>query len=148
LATYPSSRGILSGLTNPSCKKIGMIGELWLADKLRNQGYLVAMGIQGQKKGDLSATDPRSGELIRIEVKTARRGKNGKWKFTLVKTGCTDHRHADVVALLAVMDSGRVVTFIVPVEALAKQRQAVISSHPERYKGKLAQWRKRDLFLC
>lgn len=137
-------KGFLTAFTNLSNRQIGGIGEIWLSEALRNQGYEVTPGIQGQKRGDLTAVDPRSGEMTRIEVKTARRGKDGHWRFTLVKKGHTDHRHADKVALLAVLKTGDVVLFMIPVEEIKNRRSAVISNHPEQYNGQLAKWRIRD----
>jgi hypothetical protein len=137
-------QGLLTALTNLNNRQIGGIGEIWLSEALKNQGYEVTPGIQGQKRGDLLAIDPQSGEMTRIEVKTARKCKDGKWRFTLAKKGHTDHRHADKVALLAVLKTGDVVVFMIPVEEISRQQQAVITSHPERYNGKLAQWRIRN----
>lgn len=137
-------KGFLTAFTNLNNKQIGGIGEIWLAEALRKQGYEVTPGIQGQKRGDLLAVDPRSGEMTRIEVKTARRGKDGKWRFTLVKKGCTDHRHADKVALLAVLKTGDVVLFMMPVDEIETQRSIAICSHPEHYNGRFAKWRIRN----
>lgn len=133
--------GIILALANRTHREIGAVGERWLKEALTKQGYRVAYAAQGEKRGDLSVVDVITGEVRKIEVKTARRCKDGKWRFTLVKDGHTDHQHADMVALLAVMDSGRIVPFVMPVEVVSNQRQAVITSHPERYQGKLARWR-------
>lgn len=137
-------KGFLTSLTNLTNKQIGGIGEIWLSEALRNQGYEVQPGIQGQKRGDLLAIHPKTGEITKIEVKTSRRCKDGKWRFTLTKKGCTDHRHADKVALLAVLKTGQVVVFMIPVSEVADQNAAVISSHPEQYNGKFAKWRIRN----
>lgn len=133
--------GMILALAKRTHREIGAVGERWLAEALERQGYRVAYTGAGEKRGDLVVVDVVSGEVRKIEVKTARRAKDGKWRFTLVKEGCTSHLHADLVALLAVTESGRVIPFIMPVEAVQQQRQAVITSHPERYAGKLARWR-------
>lgn len=133
--------GLILALASRTHREIGAVGERWLKEALERQGYRVAYGHMGSKNGDLAVVDVTTGEVRKIEVKTAREGRDGKWRFTLFKAGHADHRHADMVVLLAVMASGRVVPFVMPVEAVAAQRQAVITSHPERYAGKLARWR-------
>jgi hypothetical protein len=133
--------GLILALASRTHREIGAVGERWLCETLERQGYRVAYGQLGKKEGDLRVIDVITGEVLKIEVKTARQCKDGKWRFTLAKDGHTDHQHADMVALLAVMASGRVIPFVMPVEAVANQRQAVITSHPERYAGKLACWR-------
>ncbi len=133
------ARGMGTGVLAGSGQALGAAGEMWLWSALEAQGYRVAYA--GQKRGDLRCVNVFTGEVVKIEVKTARQTVDGKWRFTLWKAGKTDHRHADMVALLAVTASGRVIPFLVPVGELAGQRAAVISSHPERYAGKLARWR-------
>lgn len=74
------------------------------------------------------------------------RGENGaarqgwQWRARLYKRGCTDHRHADLVVLLAVVGV-RAVPFVIPVRDLPG-RQCVITSDPERYAGRLAAFRQ------
>ncbi len=138
---------VILALASRSHNAVGTMGELWLMQTLQNAGYVVQALKPGQKQGDLLSIDRFTGETTRIEVKTARQCSDGKWRYTLTKDGHTDHRHADKIALLAVLESGRVILFIVPVEILKSQRQAVISSHPERYKGKLARWRVEDSII-
>lgn len=127
-------------LSNPSARGVGIAGEQVAEWMLRYSGYHVRKA--NRHEGDLVATDPDSGEIARIEVKTARQGRDGKWRFTLYKKGCTNHRHADYVLLLAALKSGRCIPFLCPVGAL-NQKQAVITSHPESYGGKLAQFRQK-----
>lgn len=136
-----SQSHVLHALASRSHNAVGVVGEVWLMKTLQNEGYVVEAMKPGRKQGDLLAIDRFTGETTRIEVKTARQCSDGKWRYTLTKDGHTDHRHADKIALLAVLESGRVIPFIVPVEVLKSQRQAVITSHPERYAGKLSRWR-------
>jgi hypothetical protein len=138
-------RGIITALTQRSSNQIGTAGEMWLKLELVRSGYCVSYMPRGEVSGDLKAIDSISGEVFLIEVKTARKCQDGKWRFTLEKSGpfgSTSHAKVDIVALLAVTESGRVIPFIVPVSEVSTQRQAVISSHPERYQGRLAKWRR------
>lgn len=144
LASHPTLPGLIEmALTHKNSRGIGMAGELTARKMLEKAGYQVTRA--PQLHGDLRAIDPTTGETWDVEVKTARRSKDRKWRFTLVlqgKGGRTDHRHADVVLLLAVLKSGRCIPFLIPVSELLNQRQAVICSHPESYAGKLAQYRQ------
>jgi hypothetical protein len=117
---------------------IGMAGELLIARALEERGYQVAITHQ---HGDLTAYTPQ-GEILYIEVKTARRCKDGKWRFTLYKQGHTDHKRADLVALVCVLRTGDVTPFIVPVSALIDKHQACITSYPTDYRGWLVQYRQ------
>lgn len=119
---------------------LGRQGEINAYDLLARAGYRVRKSFARQ--GDLTAVDSHTGQIWRVEVKTARRCVDGKWRFLLWKRGRQDHRHADVVLLIAVLDDGRAVFFTVPTAVLANQRQAVITSHPDRYAGKLARYRQ------
>lgn len=137
--------GFEVGLADRSHTAVGLMGERWLLNQLERVGYSVSLTHPGERRGDLRVINPNTGEITLIEVKTARRGKDGKWRFTLVKRGKTDHRRADYVALLAVTISGLVVPFLVPVAQIEHQRQAVITSYPLDYNGKLSPFRAMSL---
>lgn len=139
LQSKPTLPSLQKALATQSCQAIGTAGELTARLMFQKAGYKVSHA--GQLRGDLQITNQTTGEICLIEVKTARRGKDKKWRFCLVKHGRCDHRHADKVLLLAVLKSGRVVPFLIPVDQLTHQRQAVICSHPETYAGKFAQYR-------
>lgn len=118
---------------------VGAAGELMVTRALEANGYEV---LRDRTRGDLKVTTP-DGELIGVEVKTARRNKEKRWKFLLWKQQRQDHRKSDVVILLCVMRTGDVVPFVVPTTVLADQHSAVISSWPYDYAGKLAAYRQR-----
>lgn len=140
LAFQPTLTGMAVQLANCSRFSVGSAGEMTARLLFEQAGYAVRLA--GRCNGDLTVIDRETGESWSVEVKTARRSKDQKWRFTLIKAGHTNHGYADRVLLLAVLKSGRCVPFLVPVEALSTQRQAVITSHPESYAGKLAQYRK------
>lgn len=116
---------------------LGRLGEFTVWNALECAGYTVRRARMFQ--GDLRCVSP-DGEIYYVEVKTARRGRDGKWRARLYKRGCTDHRHADLVVLLAVVGV-RAVPFVIPVRDLPG-RQCVITSDPERYAGRLAAFRQ------
>jgi hypothetical protein len=125
-------------------RTLGFAGEMTAAQLLTEAGYRVTRS--RRYEGDLKAQNRQTGELFRVEVKTAMRCKDGKWRFLLFKKsrfGVTDYRNSDVVLLLAVIESFQVVPFVVPVAALGRSRvQLVITSHPLRYAGWLAPFRQ------
>lgn len=133
-----------SKLSNRSHTAVGALGErtAWLL--FEKAGYHVSRPA-GKYHGDLRVIDPLTGTVAYVEVKTARRSKDKKWRFTLIVQGKTDHRDADYVLLLPVLASGQAVPFIIPADVLANQRQAVITSDPLRYSGKLAAYRRSSL---
>lgn len=121
---------------------IGMAGELLLARCLEQRGYSVNTD---HRRGDLKVILP-SGEILGIEVKTARKNKDGDYHFTLYKHWqgrlCTDARHADIVALLCIMKTGDAVPFILPVTAAGDRKAVAICGYPMSYKGWLAPYRQ------
>lgn len=138
--TLPS---FATALADRSRRGIGALGEKTAAHLLKQSGYVVSFCQVGQKRGDLRAVSTATGQVHQVEVKTARRGKDGKWRFTLYLAGKTDHRHADVLMLLAVLESGNIITFVVPVAQITDKHHAVITSHPATYAGKLAAYRQQ-----
>lgn len=119
---------------------VGSRGERWAYNALQASGYDVSFTRLHEKRGDLRAVSP-DGEVKLIEVKTARQGKDNKWRFLLKGNG-QDYRHADIVLCLCVLKSGTVVPFVIPVDAI-DQAQICISSFPLDYAGKWAQYRQR-----
>lgn len=137
----PTLPGFALSLADRGRRAVGALGELTAWQMLEKSGYQVSQG--GPMRGDLRAISTQTGQIFNVEVKTARRCTDGRWRFTLRKNGHCDHRHSDIVILLAIMPSGRIIPFVVPVSVLADQKQAVITSHPEHYSGKLAVYRQK-----
>lgn len=140
----PTLFDIEERLSNRSHTAVGALGERtgWLL--FEKAGYRVSRPAE-KGRGDLRVVDPQTGQAAYVETKTARRCKDGKWRFTLVVKGHTDHRDADYVLLLAVLPSGQAIPFLVPIGALADQHQAVITSNPLSYAGKLAAYRRSSM---
>lgn len=132
-------------LSNRTHTAVGAMGEQTAAALLRQSGYTVHQVAPGQRHGDLLAIDPDTGEMWKVEVKTSRRSKRG-YQFCLRKKdqhGHTNASDADIVLLLAVLKTGRVVVFVVPVAALGEQKCISFRTHPEDYAGRLAGYRCR-----
>jgi hypothetical protein len=141
LLANPALPGLIASLSNPSCQAIGMMGEQIVYHMLASAGYIVSNTHPGEQRADLRVITPH-GEVLRVEVKTARKACDGKWHFTLRKKGKTDHSHSDVVILLCVMLTGFCVPFVIPTARIVHQQQACINSDPYRYKGKFARFRQ------
>lgn len=139
----PYSLPELNVLASRTRHALGTIGEMYARQLIEQNGYIVKESTS--HNGDLLVIEPDTGETLKIEVKTAKRGKDKKWRFTLYKKGHTNHRNADIVLLLAVTKSGQIVPFVVPVEAISDKSQCCITSHPTTYAGKLAEYRVKNL---
>lgn len=125
---------ITATLANHKKRAVGKAGELLVKRLFVSAGFDVQPGERG--RGDLIVTCLNCGQRLYVEVKTSRRCCDGRWHFTLRKKGCTDHRNADYVVLVQVMNSGRAIPYVVPIEIVRYQQQAVISTAPEKYRGK------------
>lgn len=140
LVNLPTLPGLQMLLSDQSRRAIGTLGELTAWRLLESAGYVVSKA--SKRRGDLRVVCRETGEITQVEVKCARRGKDKKWRFLLWKNGQQDHRHADVVILLAVLEWGETIPYVVPVSRLADQKQCVITSDPRKYAGKLAVYRQ------
>lgn len=131
-------------------KAVGVAGEQWAAAALERAGYYVSFTCQ-RAPGDLRVLCPDTGEIIRIEVKTARRTRRKVWQFNLYRKlhdrVCTDAQKSDFVVLLAVHPSGRITPFVLPAAILGQQKQVTIA-HPDGL-NKWARYRQpgRVLYL-
>lgn len=141
LLANPQLPGLLHNIAHPSAQALGALGEQLCYHLLTARGYTVSGVHPGEHRGDLRAITP-AGEVLRVEVKTARRSRDGKWRFLLRKANKTDCSHSDVVILLCAMKTGYVVPFVIPTPALARRQQACITSDPYNYAGKYARYRQ------
>jgi len=100
------------------------------------------------KKGDLRVLNTTTGEVVRIEVKTARRDSQNKYQACLhrqVKSRvCTDAQHSNFVLMLcAVSDGSFPVMFLIPTEAIVGMKTLAITGSPYSYTGKWSKFRVR-----
>lgn len=126
----------------PRRQALGDMGEITVRGQLESAGYLVSRGRRGE--GDLHVVDPLTGECWRVEIKTALRGRDRKWRFLLYKSGKTNYRCSDVVILLAVLDDFHCIPYTIPVRDLGARSQLVITSHPATYAGWLSVYRSEN----
>lgn len=109
---------------SPHSKITGSLGELVIMEMLKLNERWRGYQPQRRKVGDLHVYSRVSGEQIKVEIKTARRGKGG-YQFCLRKRdkhGQTDVGHADIVLLLCVGQSGAMWPFVVPVHIFGQQK--------------------------
>lgn len=132
----------LVALLSTSHTNVGAAGEKIAAIALQKAGYTVQAMRPGDKAGDLRVITG-DGEILRVEVKTARQTAGYGWKFMLQKGTKTDHHHADILLLLCVEASGNVIPFVCPVAALANVKQCTVCKNIRQYSGKLAKYRQR-----
>lgn len=133
-------------LSNSKAKAIGTYGESLAKAALEKRGYIVSYTGTREKRGDLRVITP-DGELLRVEVKTARRTPSGKYQFSLRRDGVylyTSIDHADMLILLAVTRSGVPVPFVIPVNHLSPtlKQISMYAPHPSDYHGRYAKYRQ------
>lgn len=122
---------IFDGIPAGNRSERGFAGEYFARHTLQRAGYVVTIPTE-KKRGDLRVTDIFTGEVWKVEVKTARRRPDGRWSFQLkVKCGKgnrTDYRHSDYVMLLAVIGGGKVASYLIPVSKLGNRNTVTISN--------------------
>lgn len=117
---------------------VGLLGEIAVARAFEANGYGVDIS---HNCGDLTVIDT-DGVIHRVEVKTSRKGTDGRWRFTLYKKGSQDHRKADFVVLLALAKTGHGIPFVLPIDVCRSKHSATISTWPLTYNGWLSQYRQ------
>lgn len=103
----------------------GALGEIVVKEYLNEQARYSANQRKFAKLGDLWVLDKTTGEMLKIEVKTSKRGKRGKYQFCLRKSdkhGVTNIDHADYVVLLCVGLSGLMIPFVIPTGDLSVKK--------------------------
>jgi Holliday junction resolvase-like predicted endonuclease len=137
-------------LANRKAKSVGLYGEGLALLALRRAGYIVSQAHVGERRGDLIIIDSKTGEITtRIEVKTARLSKDGRYHFCLRRQLpdrlCTSADHADVLLLLA-CEAHSISAYVIPTALIPGLTCIAMTS---RYGGKYAQFRQaiHDLTL-
>lgn len=93
--------------------KFGYYGEKFIAELYKFFGYKVIHHKIG-KGWDLTVIDKLTGEKFRVEVKSSRRNKDGRFVFNLYKRNHTDARKSDLVVFLLVEANGNIHLVIKP----------------------------------
>lgn len=123
---------------------IGFYGEKVAQALFQDAGYK-AYKPESYHGVDLNVVDRHAGEMFTVEVKTATRSESRKsWQFCLNKPkNCSTCNSAYI--LLILIAEKTVFTYLIPSGFLAGISQFVISSHPDKYRGKVAPFRNRGL---
>lgn len=119
---------------------LGEIGELYAMRLLRGLGYRVRR--YHHKGYDLIATNLTTGDRLRIEVKTARKHSDGKWRFTTIKNdkyGRTNSAHSDIVICLQWWEAS-FTPYLIPIADILGKVSICVTSNPIRYAGKYRQY--------
>lgn len=126
----------------------GQSGEQWAYAEFERAGYLVSRPEPGTQRGDLRVVDTDTGEIWRVEVKSARRDTQGNWQACLKRQikarVCTDSAHSHFVLLLCFPRIGAPIPFLIPTDALLGMKQISIASDPRSYAGKWSIYRQLD----
>jgi hypothetical protein len=114
--------------------RLGMNGELHIQNMLKNLNFDVFTP-EGDFSGDLSVFSWAYGMTFKIEVKTAKKGIDGSYKFCLYREGKTNCKYSDIIALVFYNDRKYVVRFI-SCDKVSHIKNLKITSHPDKYNGK------------
>lgn len=123
------------GYSSP--QTLGKYGEQFAFAWLKSSGYVVADVSQDSGNGDLRVTIPDTGEIVRVEVKTATRGNDNRFQFCL-KNRFADIQESDYVLFLIVDRHSTLYHYVVPTAILGKTSKLSLRTHPTRYRGKIA----------
>lgn len=95
--------------------------------------------------GDYWITDKTTGETLKVEIKTSKKSKAGRYNFSLKKSdkyGKTDYQDSDLLVMIAIDNAGNPFAYVIPTQAL-NVKKVCIPTHPTRYGGKYAKWLQR-----
>lgn len=110
---------IFDAIAQSNRRERGFAGEYFARQMFLKAGFTVERPTQ-RKSGDLIiSTDLGS---WKVEVKTAARRPDGKFTFQLIVANKTNCHHADYIFLVAVVGSGVIVTYLIPVEGLGNRK--------------------------
>jgi len=123
---------------------LGHAGEMFAIELFKANGY-IARKTDEKRNGDIAVICPKTGEIRRIEVKSATKSTTSQksWQFCINKGKKTSCDYADF-CLLVLVDKNSVFCYLVPCEVLHGLSCVKIHSHPTKYRGKLAPYILRD----
>jgi len=91
---------------------------------------------------DLEVRDPKTGEFVTVEVKTARMSERLKsWQFCLNKPKNCSSCNSAYILLILIAEKG-IFTYLIPSDFFGKTKSFTLS-HPDKYRGKIAPFRNR-----
>jgi len=128
-------------LKNTGHNRLGAQGEIEIAAMLTEAGYKVRPGYDGC---DLVVVNKETGEMLHLEVKTARKTAKG-FQFCLRKRDHTSVDLSDAIILVCVYSSGRIKTYCAkPCElphqkmtVTTTQRWSLLEKEPAKFIGQL-----------
>lgn len=121
---------------------VGAGGEAYAQAKFEACGYEVKPTLPNSKQGDFRIKNPVTGEVMRVEIKTSRKGVKG-WCVCLNKGKKTAARHADMVVLQLITQAGRVVCYFIPSDILAN-KQSISFRTADSPNSKWGEYRRVD----
>lgn len=119
---------------------VGLRGEIYAQRLLEASGYQTSTPAE-RHTGDIRAVDTATGEVFKVEVKTARRGRDGLYQFCLRRGRKTNVADADWLLMLAISPAGLVTRFLMPASAVDGLCKFAIRGAPEGYSGRFAPYR-------
>lgn len=120
---------IFDGIAPGARSERGFAGEYFARHFFNRYGFIAEKQSE-RKRGDLRVIEPVTGQVWKVEVKTAHRRPDGKWCFQIIGTGnaSTDYRHADYLFLLALLSGGKIATYLIPTKHLKNRKTITISN--------------------
>jgi hypothetical protein len=121
---------------------IGFYGEKVAQALFSDAGFIARKG-ESYHGTDLHVVDKNTGEVFTVEVKTARQSEGRKdWQFCLNKPKNCSTSHSAYILLICIAQNG-IFTYLIPSDFLGATKSFSITSHPEKYRGKVAAFRNR-----
>jgi hypothetical protein len=93
---------------------------------------------------DVRITDKLTGQITRVEVKSARQANDGKYRATLYKRGhCNAGKHSDLIVFWVVTPTsgGVAYPFFIPTHFVQHKTFLCVTSDPTKYAGELSRYR-------
>lgn len=131
----------MGSITNEHYVHFGIDAEIMAAKWIKSivsTSHTVVITNNGT---DIEVIDSNGDSVLKVEVKAARKGKDGKWRATLYKRDATDYRKSDVVLLLCCeCGTDYAIPYVIPTKDI-DQPHIAITSDPRAYAGKWASYR-------
>lgn len=117
----------------------------WQGEK-RTCAYLRKLGLRVKHMPYAGGYDLLAEGHLRVEIKTARLNKDGKYRFTLYRETDSgikqNHNESDIVILNCIGKDYCVTSFVIPISIISNQHRITISGNVSGYKGKYVSYRE------